>query len=277
MLTSHKTQGSSAAEFTIQVADIRMGYRIFGSGYPLLLIMGYGSTMNLWESSLINKLASQFKVIIFDNRGIGSSSIGKKAFSIEQLSEDTAGLIDALGIQQAHVIGWSMGALIAQELVLRYPAKVNKLILYSAFCSGEMFPPSSEIMKQLTDMTGTPQERGMRFIGALFPDPWLQNNSKRIGEIFFHPMGNIPEETVGKQAEAIAAWKGSCDRLGEIRSPVLLITGAEDCLVVPQNSHLMSDKIRYSQLVLIENSGHGLMFQYPEIFCEQLFGFLEKI
>ena len=232
--------------------------------------------MNLWESSLIHQLASQFKVIIFDNRGIGSSSIGTKAFSIERLCEDTAGLMDALGIQQAHVIGWSMGALIAQELVLRHSSKVNKLILYSAFCSGEMFPPSSELMKQLTDMTGSPQERGMRFIDALFPDSWIQNNGKRIGEIFFHPMGNIPEETVGKQAEAIAAWKGSCNRLCEIRTPVLLITGAEDCLVVSKNSHFMSDKILHSQLVLIENSGHGLMFQYPEIFCEQVVGFLEK-
>lgn len=257
------------------VADISMGYRVFGSGYPLLMIMGYGSTMNQWEPRLIHKLASRFKVIIFDNRGIGSSGTGTKEFSIEQFSEDTSGLMDALGIQQAHVLGWSMGSLIAQELVLRHPSKVNKLILYASHCNAEMFPPSPEIIQQLTDMTGTPQERGMRYIGVLFPDKWLQNHSERIGEIFFRPMGNIPEENVGRQAIAIDAWKGTTDRLGEIRSPVLLITGAEDRLVIFQNARFLSENIPNAQLALFENGGHGLMFQYPDMFCEKVFGFLE--
>ena len=81
--------------------------------------MGYVSTMNLWESALISILASQYKVIIFDNRGIGNSNKVTKPFSIQQFAEDTASFIDALGIQQAHVLGWSIGLLIAQELVLR--------------------------------------------------------------------------------------------------------------------------------------------------------------
>jgi pimeloyl-ACP methyl ester carboxylesterase len=252
-----------------------MGYRVFGSGYPLFLIMGYGSTMNLWEPGLISRLASRFKVIVFDNRGMGRSGTGTKTFSIEQFCEDTSGFMDALGIQQAHVLGWSMGSLIAQELVLRHPSKVNKLILYAAHCGAEMFRPRPEIIQILTDVTGTPQERGMRYIGVLFPDNWLQNHGKRIGEIFFRPMGNIPEETLGQQAMAIDAWKGSAGRLSEIRSPVLLITGAEDCLVVPQNSRFMSEKIPYAQLDLIENGGHGLMFQYRDMFCEKVVGFLE--
>jgi pimeloyl-ACP methyl ester carboxylesterase len=275
VITDHETFVSNEAECSIKVADINMGYRVFGSGYPLLLIMGYGSTMNLWEAGLISKLASRFKVIIFDNRGIGSSGIGTNAFSIEQFCEDTCGFMDALGIQQAHVLGWSMGSLIAQELVLRHPSKVNKLILYAAHCGAEMFPPSPEVIQQLTDMTGTAQERGMRYIGVLFPDNWLQSNGKRIGEIFFRPMGNIPEETLGQQAMAIDAWKGSATRLGEIRSHFMLITGAEDCLVVPRNSLFMSEKIPNAQLDLIDNSGHGLMFQYPEMFCEKVVGFLE--
>jgi pimeloyl-ACP methyl ester carboxylesterase len=255
MFTTRETFGSSESECSINVADISMGYRVFGSGYPLLLIMGYGSTMNLWESGLISKLASRFQVIIFDNRGIGNSGIGTNAFSIEQFCEDTSGLMDALGIQQAHVLGWSMGSLIAQELILWHPSKVNKLILYAAHCDAEMFPPSPEIIQKLTDTTGTPQERGMRYISVLFPDNWLQSHGKRIGEIFFRPMGNISEETVGQQAMAIEAWKGSAGHLGEIRNPVLLITGAEDCLVVPQNSRFMSEKIPNAQLDLIENGG----------------------
>jgi len=275
MYTMHETSGSGETECSIDVADISIGYSVFGSGYPLLLIMGYGSTMKLWEPGLISKLASRFKVIIFDNRGIGRSGIGTNTFSIEQFCEDTSGFMDALGIQQAHVLGWSMGSLIAQELVLRHPSKVNKLILYAAHCGAEIFPPSSEIIQQLTDTTGTPQERGMRYIGVLFPDSWLQHHRKRIEEIFFRPMGNIPKETVREQAMAIDAWKGSAERLGEIRTPVLLIAGTEDCLVVPQNSRFMSEKIPDAQLDLIENGGHGLMFQYPDMFCEKVVAFLE--
>ena len=124
-------------------------------------------------------------------------------------------------------------------------------------------------------MTGTPQERGMRYIGVLFPDKWLQNHSERIGEIFFRPMGNIPEETVGRQAMAIGAWKGTTGRLGEIRSPVLIITGSEDRLVIPQNALFLSQNIPHAHLVLIENGGHGLMFQCPDMFCEKVLDFLE--
>jgi len=261
---------------SINVEDISIGYRVFGSGYPLILIMGYGSTMNLWESALINKLAAQYNVIIFDNRGIGSSNIGTKSFSLEQFSDDTAGLMDALGIEQANVLGWSMGSLIAQELVLRHRSKVNKLILYSAHCSTEMFPPNPKIIEQLTDLTGTPQERGMRFISTLFPENWLQNNGNRIGEIFFRPMGNLPEETFQKQSMAISEWNGSASQLGEIQSPVLLITGNEDCLVPPQNSYFLHEKITNSQLEIIENGGHGLMFQFPDLFCEKVLEFIAK-
>lgn len=275
MCAVHKTFGSNEAECSINVGDFNLGYRIVGNGYPLLLIMGYGSTMNLWEPGLIGKLASRFKVIIFDSRGIGCSGRGTSTFSIEQFSEDAAAFMEALGIQRAHVLGWSMGALVAQELALRYPAKVDKLILYAAYCGAEMFPPGPEIIQRLTDMTGTPQERGMRYISVLFPDSWLQNNGRRIGEIFFRPMGNIPEEIVGQQAMAIEAWQGTADRLGVIRSPVLLITGAEDCLVVPQNSRYMNEKIPDAQLDLIEKGGHGLMFQYPDMFCEKVVDFLE--
>ncbi len=275
MCSPYETVESGETDRSIRVDDITMGYRVFGSGDPLLLIMGYGSTLNLWEPSLITQLASRFMVIVFDNRGIGQSETGTKTFSIEQFADDTSGFMDALGIQQAHILGWSMGSLIAQELVLRHPSKVNKLILYAAHCGAERFPPSPEIIQLLTDPTGTPQERGMRFIRILFPEPWLQNQGQRIGEIFFRPMGNIPEQTPEQQSQAIVAWKGSADRLGQIRRPVLLITGEEDVLVVPQNSRFICDQIPAAQLDVIENAGHGLMFQYPDLFCEKVFRFLE--
>lgn len=275
MSATHDPLDSRKAEGSINVGDISIGYRVFGSGHPLIMIMGYGSTINLWEAVLIRQLAARYKVILFDNRGMGNTATGTRDFSIEQFADDTSSFMDALGILRAHVLGWSMGSLIAQEIALRHPAKVNKLILYAAHCDAGMFPPSPEVIQQLTDMTGSVQERGMRFIGVLFPDSWLRNHGERIKEIFFRRMGNIPEENVARQAMAIEAWKGSCERLGGILNPSLLISGAEDFLVVPQNAHYLSEKIPDAQLVIIENGGHGLMFQYPDTFCEKVVGFLE--
>jgi pimeloyl-ACP methyl ester carboxylesterase len=263
------------AESSTRVGDIKMSYRVFGTGDPLLMIMGYGSTMSLWEPGLIGQLAARFKVIIFDNRGMGNTETGSREFSIEQFADDTSGLMEALGIRQAHVMGWSMGSLIAQEMTLRHPAKVDRLVLCAAQCDAGMFPPAPEVIEQLTDMSGTPQERGMRYIGVLFSGSWLQSHGERIKEIFFRPMGNIPEETMVRQAMAIDAWKGTSDRLGGILNPTLLITGKEDLLVVPRNARYLSENIPNAQLILIENAGHGLMFQYPDTFCEKVLEFLE--
>jgi len=257
----------------IQVGDIKMDYRIYGNGYPLVMIMGYGSTMKLWEPELIRMLSSYFKLIVFDNRGMGNTEVGQREFTIQQFADDTAGLMDALGIRQAHVLGWSMGALIAEEVVLRHPGKVNKLILYAAHCNASLFPPAPEVVQKLTDTSGTPEEKGMRFISVLFPPDWLQIHRERIKEIFYRPMGNISTETVTKQSIAIGAWKGCCDRLGEINNPTLVIAGVDDVLVPPENARYLASKVPNAQLVLSEDGGHGLMFQYPEKFSEKVIGF----
>lgn len=261
-------------ECLVRAGDITMNCRMLGSGHPLLLIMGYGSTMNLWEPRLLDRLAERYRLIVFDNRGIGGSETGTLPFSIGQFAEDTAALLGSLGIGQAHVLGWSMGSLVAQELALRHPSLVGRLVLYASHCDAEMFPPSPEVLAQLTDTSGTPEERGMRYIATLFPETWLRENGLRLKEIFYRPMGTVNEESVGMQAAAIGNWEGTTDRLGSIGSSTLLITGAEDRLVPPDNSRYMDGKVPGAQLAVIENGGHGLMFQYPEKFCDIVAGFL---
>jgi pimeloyl-ACP methyl ester carboxylesterase len=274
ILEGFGSQISDGADRSIRVGDIKMGYRTYGDRYPLVMIMGYGSTMNLWEPGLIRTLSSRFKVIIFDNRGMGNTEAGQRAFSIEQFADDTVGLMDGLGIRQAHVLGWSMGALIAEEVALRHSGKVNKLVLYAAHCNASLFPPAPEVLQKLTDTSGTPEERGMRFISVVFPLGWLQSHGERIKEVFYRPMGNLPPETMVKQSMAIGAWKGCCDRLGEIDSPTLVIAGADDVMVPPQNARYLASKVPNAQLVLSENGGHGLMFQYPDKFSEKMISFL---
>ena len=274
ILEGSGSQVSDDVDRLVQVGDIKIGYRIYGNGYPLVMIMGYGSTMKLWEPGLIHTLSSFFKLIVFDNRGMGNTEEGQRSFTIEQFADDTAGLMDALGIRQAHVLGWSMGALIAEEVVLRHPDKVNKLVLYAAHCNAGLFPPTPEVIQKLTDTSGTPEEQGMRFISVLFPSDWLQSHGERIKEIFYRPMGNISTKTMAKQSMAIGTWKGCCDRLGEIKNPTLLITGADDLLVPPQNTRYLVGKFPNAKSELCENSGHGLMFQFPDIFSEKVMDFL---
>jgi len=266
--------GKSGETFSLSVDDIVMSCRVFGEGYPLVLIMGYGSTMNLWEPGLLELFASRFRVFVFDNRGMGDTGAGTESLSIARMADDTAGLMRALNIRQAHVLGWSMGSLIAQELFFRHPSLVGKLALYAAHCDAEMFPPSPDVLAMLTDASGTPEERGMRYIGVLFPERWMQSNGQRLKEIFYRPMGRIPEEITARQSEAIGSWGGTTERLPLLDKPTLLITGSEDRLVIPRNASYMAENIPLSQLCAVENAGHGLMFQYPELFFEKVAAFL---
>ncbi len=250
----------------VRVEDIDMNYRIYGSGYPLLLIMGYGATMNLWEERLLRSLSKKYKVIVFDNRGIGKTSAGLKEFTIEQFAEDTYELMLALNIEKAHVLGWSMGASIAQELALNHPEKVRKLILYASLCHPEIFPPEPQVLSRLENTLGTPSEKGYEWLRLIFPADWIKYNQDRIREIFQRPLGNMNPETILKQAAAINKWEGSCNRIPFLKHDTLVIDGKDDLILPSENATYLASKLPNSKLILIAEAGHGLMFQSPDKF-----------
>jgi len=158
----------------VRVGDIDIAYRSFGRGEPILLIMGFSGTMDMWQPYFLSALSSRYNVIIFDSRGIGASGVTDKKFSIELFADDAAGFLDALGIKRAHVLGWSMGTNVAQELVLRHPEKADKLILYAADPGGKecIQPPGP--LQTVTDTSGTLAEREKRVVRVLFPEKWLK-------------------------------------------------------------------------------------------------------
>ncbi|MBI4858403.1 MAG: alpha/beta hydrolase [Acetobacterium woodii] len=250
----------------VKVEDIKMSYRIYGDGYPLLLIMGYGGTMNLWEERLLRSFSKKYKVIVFDNRGMGETSSGHKAFTIEQFADDTYELMRALNIEKAHVLGWSMGASIAQELALRHPENVNKLILYASLCHPEIFPPGPEVLSKLENSLGASTEKANDWLRLIFPATWIKHNQDRIREIFQRPLGNMNSETIIKQAEAINKWEGTCNRIPFLHHETLVIDGNDDLILPSENSEYLASKLPNSKLVLIAEAGHALMFQYPDKF-----------
>ena len=155
----------------IHVGDIEIAYKTFGKGDPILLISGYSFAMDSWDSTLLETLASNHTVIVFDNREIGNTTSGsEQKFSILQFANDTAGLLEELNIEKADVLSRSMGGRIAQEVTLNYPDRVGKLILYAIGCGGEgSVPQSQEVRNEFINGTGTAEDRISRLISISTP------------------------------------------------------------------------------------------------------------
>jgi pimeloyl-ACP methyl ester carboxylesterase len=260
----------------VHVGDIDMAYKVFGNGSPILLINGFSAPLDFWDPLLLEKLASNHTVITFDNRGIGNTTSGNKQFSITQFAEDTSGLMDALKIKKADLMGWSMGGMIAQEVALSNPEKVGKLIIYASICGGnQSVAPSPEVLKIFSNQSGSMIERLQRFLPLLFPDEWRENNPDLIREL---PKSTeiSPIKTLNLQTEAITKWNGTCDRLASITQPTMVLVGTDDVLTVPANSILITERIPGAWLVQIKGGGHAMMMQYPEKFTNVVTIFLES-
>ncbi len=259
----------------VHVGDIDIAYKIFGKGDPILLINGYTHAMDNWDPTLLERLASNHTVIIFNNRGIGNTTSGEnRFFSIAQFANDTAGLLDVLEINEADILGYSMGSVIAQELALSYPDRVGKLVIYASTCGGnESILPSQDAINTLSNGSGTAMERIERFLPLLFPEKWRNENPNYLERIP-KTIETIPNKTLDQQIEAISNWTGTCDKLKNITQPTLVIVGTDDVFTLPANSLLITERIPGAWLVQIKGAGHGLMYQYPEQFNKVLQTFL---
>jgi pimeloyl-ACP methyl ester carboxylesterase len=271
----------------VQVGDINSAYKRFGQGKPILFISGIGASIQLDEPTLLSEfVATNHTVIVFDNRGTGETTVGTKPFSIEQFANDTAGLLDALQIEKADVLGGSLGSFIAQELALNYPQKVDRLILASGSCGGnETIGPSEQTLEMLTtlyspdvtqNMTG--EQQAMILAQILFPPEWLKEHPEVLNNtvIPLAPGSSAAApEIIQQQGLAAGIWKGSCDRLSRITQPTLLIVGDQDLLMPAANSVMMAQRIPNSQLVIIEGAGHGVVWQVPNEFTAHILNFLE--
>ncbi|MFZ0327668.1 MAG: alpha/beta fold hydrolase [Nitrososphaeraceae archaeon] len=202
-----------------------------------------------------------------------------KPFSIQQFADDTAALLDALKVQKADVLGFSMGSFIAQELALSNPEKVNKLILYGATCGGkDGIPQNPEVVRILSDFVNNQVQNIDKILSVTFPPEWLKS----------HPNVSLPQskeiistDTLKQQFHVVedwfaANWSGICFQLSKISVPTLVITGTEDVSVPAANSLIITQKIPGAWLVQINGAGHGLMYQYPKQFSEIVKTFLEN-
>ena len=252
----------------VKVNDIQMFYEVHGEGFPLIMIMGLTGNTNWWDPRWIETLSEKFKIIAFDNRGAGRTDISDREYSIKLFADDTAGLMDALGISRANVLGLSMGGMIAQELVLNYPEKVKKLVLCATHCGGaKSVQASEEVLGILTaDKRGMSAEEVARMtIPLLFTEDFIKNTpgveELVIEQITKNPISN---EAFMRQMSAIMNFD-AYDRLSQIKTPTLILRGKQDILVPPENGSILEKAIPGSRLVSFENSAHGLMEETEEV------------
>ena len=247
----------------VKVGEIDIAYKTFGKGEPILLIMGYSGSKNDWDPTFLNGLSKNHTVIVFDNRGIGNTTIGSKNFTIEQFAADSAGLLDALKINKSDVLGYSMGGMIAQQLTLNFPDKVDDLIIYASYCGGnQSIQPSKQVLQQFTNLSGSEEDIEKRVTPLLFTPTWIKQNPDYMKKLASSALP--PIHILQQQGQAIFSWKGTCDKLKEIFQDTLIVTGTNDLLIPSTNSIMMVEKIPGAWLAQFKDGGHALMSQYPE-------------
>jgi pimeloyl-ACP methyl ester carboxylesterase len=250
---------------TARIGDIHIHYDTRGQGEPLLLIMGYRGSGLMWGEEFITLLSRSFQVIYFDNRGTGLSDKPDTLYTIPLMADDAAGLLRHLGIRQAYVFGVSMGGMIAQELGLRHPQVVRRLVLGCTSCGGpQAFPASLAVLAKLIQPPGMSLEEAVRRQWTvMFSRRFLETQQGFLEVLtqraLLHP---APPHTGLRHLMALQRFN-TYGRLGMISTPTLVITGADDVIVPPANSLLLTTRIHGASLEILTNTGHGFFWEVP--------------
>jgi 3-oxoadipate enol-lactonase len=237
-----------------------------GEGEPLLLVMGMSGTHLSWGDPFLDALASDFSVITYDHRGVGKSSRIDKGFTLDQLADDAAALLDALGLESAHVVGVSMGGMVAQQLALRHPDRIRTLTIGCSYAGGEgsaLSPPST--FQRLSEAWSSgDRERALRVGWEVNVSPAFASKPGAYEQ--WHDMAmalRVPLEVIGLQLQAISQHDTSA-RLGDIAAPTLVVHGTEDEMLPVANSRVIAERIPGARLVELEGIGHMFWWEQPE-------------
>lgn len=234
-----------------------------GHGEPVLLIMGLAYPSQMWYRAR-PLLASRYRTLALDNRGIGRSDIPPGPYPITQMASDAAAVLDAAGVESAHVFGVSMGGMIAQELALQYPARVRSLILGCTAAGGPTAVRAEpEAIHMLMSREKMSPEQAAE---AAVPFIYAPTTSReRIDEDIAIRRPWFPKpEAYAAQLQGIFGWE-SYSRLGQIAAPTLVIHGESDRLIPPGNANLIAERIPGAKLVMIPRAGHLFFTDQPDV------------
>ncbi|CDR33752.1 alpha/beta fold hydrolase [Criblamydia sequanensis] len=269
----------------IEVDGVKIAYYIRGQGKPLFMINGFISTMSLWDPALLEELAKNYQLILFDNRGVGlSTDTIENKTTIPQMADDVAGLIKGLGYSKANILGWSMGARIGQQLLIRHPELVDKAVLCAANPGGKY---QDRTAPDVENKLNNPNVSETEKIGLVFPDneQGTQAAKESLARIKAAvKSGSIPnnfsvsKETLIRQNRArTVLWNNDNENfnaLKDIKVPVLLSDGRFDIIDLPKNSLIIANQIPYSWTAFL-NGGHAFLFQEHKQFADLVHVFLQ--
>jgi len=275
---------------TAKVDSIELYYEEKGSGDPLLLIMGLAADSTAWMFQ-VPDFAKRYRTVTFDNRGVGRTSKPPGPYTIHLMADDAAALLDALDIRRAHVLGVSMGGMIAQELAIRHPERVRGLILACTFPE-----PDADVERQrefgMQQFGGTVTASGEMQIDLTALDPlmffqhllprvfnqsFIDTELPRLMQLFAGALQyGFSMEAILGQVAAVMGHRAT-DRLHQIKAPTLVITGDADLLISPGNSDVLARSIPGAKLVKVPGGSHGFNLETPEVFNRHVLDFLAGV
>jgi pimeloyl-ACP methyl ester carboxylesterase len=242
----------------VRVGDIDMYYEVHGEGEPLVIINGAGASVAV-SYRRIPAFSREFRLVLFDNRGVGLSDKPDMTYTTELMADDLAGLLDALDIESAHIQGVSMGGMIAQQFALRHPNRVRSLVLAVTYCGGphSVIPPFAD--PHMDFHKSTPEEAAEALLRVCVTREYIDKNpdafQKLVAFTVAHPMVH---DGLTKHTQAVATHD-TYDRLPEIRVPTLVLAGDSDRIMPVENARILAGRIPNSMLVIFPNAGHMLV------------------
>lgn len=262
----------STAALRARNGDVELAYELLGEGPPLLLIQGLGYGGRGW-GPILDLLADDFTVVAFDNRGFGASGAPPGPYTARELADDARAVLDAAALDRAHVVGASLGGMVAQELVLAHPDRIDKLVLACTTPGGlGSYPmPARTVSLMMEAPTLPPDVALRRFVENALGD---SATNELVERIVAYRTAN-PPDVAGWQAQAAAgATHDALDRLASITAPTLVVHGTEDAVVDPRNADLLADRIPGARVRLLPGCGHLPFWEEPERFAGLIREFL---
>jgi 3-oxoadipate enol-lactonase len=261
-----------------RINGVELAYELRGSGTPLVMIHGAQGDQTMF-AGLAAGCAADFRVLTFDQRGSGLSEKPDTDYSIAMLADDTAALMDHLGLSPAHVIGVSMGGMIAQELALRHPAKLRSLVLGCTTPGGprEVRVEGNALAVAYSTAPMSAEDRGRALAEAAFSKGHLVRHPEIVAAMI-EARRNRPIDPValGHRMKALHEHD-TYDRLPRIGCPTLVITGKDDALISWENSRILAERIPGANLEILEPAGHCFWLERPQESRDAIVRFFRQI
>ena len=263
---------------SIKVGELNIEYYLEGTGPPLLMLMGWLGNAGFWGEAFLGPLRSRFQVIRLSNRGTGLSDKPADELTIPLMAEDAAGLLRELGIARAHVLGISMGGMIAQELALNHPQAVQALVLGCTTCGfTHGVPTHPEVVARAGQGGGTPQDTIRQFLLSAATPEFVQGAGPEFWTWIISTWlaAPTPWESIGRQFMAIQKFD-TYERLPGITAPTLIVHGDRDQLFPVGNADILRERIAGSQMRIITGVGHMFFWEKAEESAGAIVEFLKS-